>query len=66
MLQEELEFNYEMSMCVSKSLNMAFLMGGFTNNGLPKHDVYSWDLRNDRVTRRNHMPHHLCAMRIVV
>ena len=42
------------------------MIGGFNDDKLPTDDVYSWDLRNDRVTRRKHMPDRINDMGIVV
>jgi N-acetylneuraminic acid mutarotase len=64
--QHQFKFNSYMSMCVSKSLNKVFFMGGYTDDGLVADDVYSWDLRNDRVTTRNHMPDRIMDMKFVV
>ena len=50
-----------MSMCVSKLLNKAFLIGGDADE-LTSDDVYCWDLINDRVNRRNHMPYRIERM----
>ena len=52
-------------MCVSKSHNKVFFMGGLNDNRLPCDDVYSWDLRNDRVTRRKHMQDGISLMKVV-
>ena len=41
-------------------------MGGSNYFGLPTDDVYSWDLRNDRVTHRNRLLVIICDMVIVV
>ena len=41
-------------------------MGGITDYGSGNYDVFSWDIGNDRVSRRNHMPDRLFEMRIVV
>ena len=61
-LQHEFKFNSKMSMCVSKSLEKVFFIGGKTDNGESSDDVYSWDLRYDRVTRRNKMPNRIYGM----
>ena len=65
-LQREFKFNSEMSMCVSKSLDKVFLIGGLTDKGESSDDVYSWDVRNDRVTRTKKMPNRINGMKFVV
>jgi hypothetical protein len=55
-----------MTVCVVKSLNKVFLMGGAKLDNKSADDVYSWDLRDDQVTRRNHMAKTIIGMSIVV
>jgi hypothetical protein len=55
-----------MTVCVVKSLNKVFLMGGSKWDYLYADDVYSWDLRDDQVTRKNHMPKTIVDMSTVV
>jgi hypothetical protein len=40
-------------------------MGGLSEDKMPSDDVYSWDLKNDRVTRRNNMPDRISRMKVV-
>jgi hypothetical protein len=57
-----------MSLCVVKSLNLVFLMGGTRDKTYETlaADVYRWDLKDDRVTRRSHMPKEVVDMAVVV
>lgn len=65
MLQHEFSFNNDMSICVSKQHNKVFLMGGSSKDFFyPANDVYSWDIINDRVARRNHMPRHSKSIKL--
>ena len=38
------------------------MLGGETDDSLASDDVYTWDLRNDMVTRRNPMPRRIIDM----
>ena len=56
--QHGFEFKIGASMCISKPLNKVIIMAGLSAYDLSlADDVYCWDLINDRVTRRNSMPH---------
>ena len=58
--QHGFEFNICASMCISKPFNKVIIMGGFSAEDFSQpNDVYCWDLINDRVSRRNSMPHQI-------
>ena len=58
--QHGFEFNIDAIMCISKPLNKVIIMGGLSREDFSHaDDVYCWDLINDRVTRRNSMPHQI-------